>query len=132
MNLDDLKKNLKGLDSIFQNKWQIDVVNELTDKILFILDYKPGGSGPCASFALSLDQYNENLFPPKCWITSNSLKSIDNRMPDGEKGQQYKNFHYKNKNFIPYSVGLSEYKPKDIKSIHCLINSLYKHIQFYV
>ena len=129
MTLSEFRRKLKGLDLIFPNKWEVGFVDVLPEKLLFILNYRGNNQfNHFASFALSLDKYNENLFPSKCWITSSSLKKIDDKIPS--KHDEYVNFTYKRKNFSAYSVDLKDYKPQDPQLIKNLIIHLYAHIRF--
>lgn len=130
MNLEDIKAELNGkLDANFKS-YEINFIDALTDKVLFIFDYSPHGETQknAASFALSLENYDSNSFPKKCWITSKLLREIKEKKPALK--EEYINFEHKNKDFTAYSTNLSEYKSKDISSIKSLINELYQHIIF--
>ncbi len=131
MQLGEIEKELSTkLNSCFKSKcYEFAYVEEyFPDKLIIFLDYSPNLSEPSYSFALSLDDYHNDKFLNKCWITSSSIRDIDGKIPDKESGKQYKEFIYRDKKFTPYSVDLSNYRPKDAKSIKILLNSLYKHI----
>ena len=130
--IDDLKQKLKELDSYFpngSNGWDVGFVDSLPDKLLFIWNYKCGAEGQTASFCLSLDNYESGSFPSKCWITAPPpLKEVGGQAPKAH--DEYKNFNHEEQAFFAYSVNLEGYKPTDAKSVHELIQNLYKHIKF--
>lgn len=117
---------LPGLELGFN--CEIDCVNNQSAPLLFILDYSPQSDGPLVSFALSLENYDENSFPNKCWITHKEVLPINGNRP--RYYEEYKSVQYQDKQFYPFSVNLSDYKPKDVDSIKKIINRLYRHIKF--
>ena len=127
MDVEHIKQELQpGLDPLF--KYEIDYVNNLSEPLLIILDYSPRNDDPVISFALSLQNYHEDSFPPKCWITHKELSSINDECPSFH--EEYKKISYQDNQFYPFSVNLSGYTPKDVTSIKNVINRLYRHIKF--
>ena len=127
MDVKHIKQELQsGLDPLF--KYEIDYVNNLSEPLLIILDYSPRDDALLVSFALSLQSYHENSFPPKCWITHKDLSPINDECPSFH--EEYKKISYQDNLFYPFSVNLSGYTPKDVASIKNIIIRLYRHIKF--
>ena len=128
--MNDIKQIKQELESELNPlfRYEIAYVNNLAEPLIFIIDYSPRNNEPPASFALSLQNYHENSFPSKCWITHKELSPIRNECPSFH--EEYKKVSYQGHHFYPFSVNLSSYKPKSITSIKKVIDRLYRHIIF--
>ncbi len=104
--------------------WQIDFIDNQDGPMLFILNYSDEAAN-LASFALSLSEYNNNALPYKCWMTNKKITAINGNKP--KSNPDYKEFIYQDQMFYPFSIALSEYKIKDIRTI---IKELYCHIDW--
>lgn len=130
MNIKEIEQELKsGLNKLF--KYEICHKSNLTGPVLIILDYSPQNESPPASFALSLEQYEEGTFPFKCWMTHTDIVPVTNaQYPPPKPYSEYGTFSHNGLDFNPFSVNLSGYTPKEASSIRCLIGNLYRHIRF--
>lgn len=127
MDIETIRRELSpGLNEMFMHK--IDYVNNVSEPILFIFNHSPGNDEPVASFALSMINYEQNSFPSKCWMNHEKVGPVSGVLP--KLHDEYKRFSFNGYIFHPFSVGLSEYKPKDLSSIKSLVNRLYQHIIF--
>ena len=117
-----------GLNEFF--KYEICYINNESSPVLIILDYSPKNNDPPASFALSLEGYENNGFPSKCWMTHTEILPFNNEGNPPKRNDGYKKFSHQEKEFHPFSVNLSDYTPKNVASIKLVIDRLYRHIKF--
>lgn len=95
---------------------------------LFVLNYRPEPEKPWASFGLYIDKPDQ-LNQSRCWIAPKgiTMKQIDGKGPTPHP--EYHERSYKEREFSPYSVNLSEYKPTP-EDIIWVVKELYNHIIF--
>ena len=102
----------------------------IDEPVLLIKEYPKHQRNNKISFAFSLVEfYNGSFsFGSKCWMTKNTLKSINSEIPSYYPN--YREFEYDKRLYHPFSVNLQEYTLEDPNSIRSVCRNLYEHIVF--
>lgn len=105
-----------------------DRIDNITDRVLIITNYRPSDDRPPACFGIPLANYPDNLtIPNKCWCNFKTLKKINNLAP--RLRPKYKEFSFEDRHFHPFSARLDEFT-LTTESIVDLLAALYGHIDF--